>query len=68
MEVESIMEQIASLEKQSITDADIEAYLSSKELSFSGTGNNLKYSHVFKLFFTEGAKAVLNGEIKHIEI
>lgn len=51
----------------SITDSDIEAYLIEKEMSFNKTGDKFKYSTIFKLYFTEGAKAFRDGEIKHIE-
>ena len=64
-DVDKALDEIRGI--SDITDADIEAYLNEKEMSFKGTVPGIKYSEVYRLFFTEGAKAALNGEIKHIE-
>jgi len=59
-----LMNEITELEKQAITDADIEAW--AEQVAIITTGKS-KHGHIIKAALFTGAKAVLNGEITHIE-
>ena len=62
--IEKMMVAFHRAKLAEITDEDIEKCLEDKENAFS---NGQRYSELYKLFFTEGAKAFRDGEIKHIE-
>ena len=51
-----LMNEITELEKQAITEADIEAW--AKEIT--------PY-YLYKTYLVKGVKAALNGDIKHIK-